>query len=329
MAREQHTRYPNREQYRGEDYNNQRYQQGRERDAWYGAEEARMRDDRHWQQGPDDWNSPYSSRQSMDEGMYNDRPSSRDRGETYRSRGNAEWEPYDRGPSRYRNGVSNQADGYGQDQDRYQGGRTVAPTNGYNRGQNGPYNGQYADRSNGYGDTRSDNYGGGGYNGGANADRGRNGYSARQQENDHRTDAPYYGSEFIQDMERGRSDSRYAQRGDGFDSQSNFSGRGPKGWKRSDERIQEELNEQLERHSAIDASEIEVKVQSGEVTLSGTTSDRRMKRMAEDIAENVAGVREVQNQIRLQRADGANGSADRKQQSDDSKQAKQRTGMTS
>ncbi|BAH40965.1 hypothetical protein GAU_3923 [Gemmatimonas aurantiaca T-27] len=350
MAREQHTRNPYRDQYHGEDYY-QRYQQGRERDTRYDADEARMRDDRHWQQGPDERHSPNASRSRNDDGMYADGPSSRDRSETYRSRGNAEWEPYERESSRYRNGAANQADGYGQDMDRYQGNhRTVAPTH-YDRGQNGspngPYNGQYADRQNepGYGDTRGDRYGGGGFNGGR-------GYGARPSNgsyDQHRTDAPYYGAEFIQDMEKGRSDSRYAQREQDFDaswdsrdtnsSRSNFSGRGPKGWKRSDERIQEELSEQLERHAMIDASEIEVKVDGGEVTLSGTTTDRRTKRLAEDLADRVAGVREVQNQIRLQRADGQkarngqdhqDGSSDRKSGADqsDGKQGK-RSPMTS
>lgn len=129
-------------------------------------------------------------------------------------------EPYERESSRYRNGAANQADGYGQDMDRYQGNhRTVAPTH-YDRGQNGspngPYNGQYADRQNepGYGDTRGDRYGGGGFNGGR-------GYGARPSNgsyDQHRTDAPYYGAEFIQDMEKGRSDSRYAQREQDFDA---------------------------------------------------------------------------------------------------------------
>ena len=41
-------------------------------------------------------------------------------------------------------------------------------------------------------------------------------------------------------------------------------GRGPKGDRCSDERIEEDINEQLARHPEIDASEIEVKVKNGE-----------------------------------------------------------------
>lgn len=80
-------------------------------------------------------------------------------------------------------------------------------------------------------------------------------------------------------------------------------GRGPKGWKRADDRIKEDINEQLSRHPHLDASEIEVMVEQGEVTLSGTVDDRYAKRMAEDVAEQVYGVTDVQNQIRVSRGD--------------------------
>lgn len=76
-------------------------------------------------------------------------------------------------------------------------------------------------------------------------------------------------------------------------------GKGPRGWQRSDERIREDLNEALARHPEIDATDIEVQVQGGEITLSGTVTDRRTKRLAEDVAERVFGARDVQNQIRV------------------------------
>lgn len=78
-----------------------------------------------------------------------------------------------------------------------------------------------------------------------------------------------------------------------------FSGRGPKGYQRSDERIREDVCERLTHHSDIDASEIEVKVSNAEVTLSGTVDERHAKRMAEEIAENVSGVKDVHNQVRV------------------------------
>jgi hypothetical protein len=79
-----------------------------------------------------------------------------------------------------------------------------------------------------------------------------------------------------------------------------FTGRGPKGWQRSDERIREDINERLTDHPDIDAYEIDVQVKSGDVTLTGSVDDRYAKRLAEDVAESVSGVREVHNQLRVQ-----------------------------
>lgn len=92
-------------------------------------------------------------------------------------------------------------------------------------------------------------------------------------------------------------------------------GRGPKGWHRSDERIREDINERLTDHPDIDASDIEVQVKDGEVTLSGTTDDRHSKRLAEDIAERVSGVKDVHNQIRVQQHEMAHVSGQRGQTS--------------
>ncbi len=84
-----------------------------------------------------------------------------------------------------------------------------------------------------------------------------------------------------------------------MDRQEDHRGRGPKGYKRSDERITEDINDRLSDDSYIDASEIEVSVKDGEVTLSGTVNDRNAKRRAEDIAESVSGVGNVENRIRM------------------------------
>ena len=77
-------------------------------------------------------------------------------------------------------------------------------------------------------------------------------------------------------------------------------GRGPKGYIRSDERIREDVSDRLSDDPYVDASEIEVSVSSCEVTLSGTVDSRDAKRRAEDIAEQVSGVRHVQNNLRVQ-----------------------------
>jgi HSP20 family molecular chaperone IbpA len=84
-------------------------------------------------------------------------------------------------------------------------------------------------------------------------------------------------------------------------STPNYTGRGPKNWKRSDARIQEDVSEVLERHPGIDASDLEVEVREGVVTLTGTVPQREMKRMAEDVIESCAGVRDIQVNVRVNR----------------------------
>lgn len=76
-------------------------------------------------------------------------------------------------------------------------------------------------------------------------------------------------------------------------------GRGPKGYTRSDERIREDINDRLSDDSFLDATEIDVTVSDGEVTLTGTVENRIDKRRAEDLAEDISGVKNVQNQLRV------------------------------
>jgi osmotically-inducible protein OsmY len=77
-----------------------------------------------------------------------------------------------------------------------------------------------------------------------------------------------------------------------------FFGKGPKGYKRSDARIQEDVSEALYIHRDIDATDIEIEVKDGEVTMTGTVDSRRTKRLCEDVVERVAGVKDVINHLR-------------------------------
>jgi hypothetical protein len=81
------------------------------------------------------------------------------------------------------------------------------------------------------------------------------------------------------------------------DGRGGFAGIAPKNYQRSDARIEEDICEQLTMNPYIDPSNIEIKVMQSEVTLTGNVADRRMKRLAEDIAEETPGVRNVINQI--------------------------------
>jgi hypothetical protein len=87
----------------------------------------------------------------------------------------------------------------------------------------------------------------------------------------------------------------------GWSRDTGFAGRGPKGYVRSDERIREDVCDRLSADDEVDASEISVSVQSGEVTLEGTVFDRRSKHRAEDIADSVSGVRDVHNRLRAKK----------------------------
>lgn len=87
----------------------------------------------------------------------------------------------------------------------------------------------------------------------------------------------------------------------------NYSGMGPKNYKRSDERINEDLCERLTQDRDIDASELEVRIAEGTATLEGTVPQRWMKHRAEDIADGCAGVRNVENRVKVQSAGSYSG----------------------
>ncbi len=76
-------------------------------------------------------------------------------------------------------------------------------------------------------------------------------------------------------------------------------GKGPKGYKRSDDRIREDVSDHLTQDHFVDASHIEIAVTDCECTLTGTVSTRDEKRRAEDIAERVMGVKHVQYNLRV------------------------------
>ena len=64
--------------------------------------------------------------------------------------------------------------------------------------------------------------------------------------------------------------------------------RGPRNYQRSDDLIRDDICERPDDDPMIDASEIEVRVEKREVTLSGTVRDRRERRRAEDLAESIS-----------------------------------------
>ncbi|RYZ01709.1 MAG: BON domain-containing protein [Myxococcales bacterium] len=81
-----------------------------------------------------------------------------------------------------------------------------------------------------------------------------------------------------------------------------YAGRGPKDYKRTDERIREDVCERLSQDDDVDASEISVRVESGEVTLEGSVETRRQKHRAEELAADVLGVEDVHNSVRVRKS---------------------------
>ena len=156
---------------------------------------------------------------------------------------------------------------------------------------------------------------------------GRGGYEAgrggnRDRWTSERSFGDRPGRDYGYDYGQGFSSSRYGSAGD-YGTQrlegrwegrarGPFFGRGPRGYQRSDDRIREDVCDRLSDDPWIDASDVEVIVRSGEVTLTGMVRDRNDKRRIEDVVEDITGVREVHNNVRV--SQGWEGSSMRESQ---------------
>ena len=92
-------------------------------------------------------------------------------------------------------------------------------------------------------------------------------------------------------------------------STGQYAGRGPRGYRRGDERIREDVCDRLTDDPRIDASDVDVEVKDGEVTLGGSVRSRDEKRFAEDVIERISGVRDVNNNLKVKPADEVIGTA--------------------
>ncbi|HEV8658164.1 MAG TPA: BON domain-containing protein [Thermoanaerobaculia bacterium] len=97
----------------------------------------------------------------------------------------------------------------------------------------------------------------------------------------------------------GPPDRDFVPRDDNESPPVSYRGVGPRNYRRSDERIRDDVCDLLMIDGAVDASEIDVSVNDSVVVLSGAVADRMTKRRAEAIAESVLGVKDVQNNLRL------------------------------
>lgn len=129
--------------------------------------------------------------------------------------------------------------------------------------------------------------------------------SGPYHDNDYYGNNMYYGSGF-EDANRYGSGRDY----DTFESPyyyGQYRGYGPKGYTRSDERIREDINERLTSDGRIDATDVNVAVTGGVVSLDGSVDDRQQKRIAEHIADSVSGVWDVDNHLNIRNRGGQRG----------------------
>jgi len=110
---------------------------------------------------------------------------------------------------------------------------------------------------------------------------------------------PAYGPQYGQYAQYGQGGYASGGQTEDWRVPGPYTGKGPRGYQRSDERIREEVSDRLAQHGRIDASDMDVQVQNGEVTLSGNANSRDEKRMAEDVAAFAPGVTDVNNQIKV------------------------------
>lgn len=217
-----------------------------------------------------------------------------------------QWQPYpQQGMHQERQAQHNQ--GYGQP-----GPQLHRQSHSFEQGQNWNQSGWNQGQQQGYGNSGQQNYGGG-YNqqGGQNQGYGQySGYrSSNPSEGRGTQQQTYPGSHnYYPSQYQGAPSTRYGESGDVRDFLSDsygsenrrgqHSGRAPKSYKRTDDRIQEDIYERL-TSCDIDCTDITCNVKDGEVSLSGTVQDRRNKFDIEHIADGVTGVRDINNQIRV------------------------------
>jgi osmotically-inducible protein OsmY len=148
----------------------------------------------------------------------------------------------------------------------------------------------------GYGAAYGQGYATYGYPSATEAER-RSAYGARDWRDDQDDDRSWWDRTKDQFKAWGGDDN--ARRRREMDEVEHNRGRGPRGYTRSDERIREDVSDRLSDDWRVDASDIEVKVEAGEVTLNGTVRNRDDKRRAEDLADDCSGVKHVQNNLRI------------------------------
>ncbi|MCW3094111.1 MAG: uncharacterized protein JWP81_5180 [Ferruginibacter sp.] len=227
-----------------------------------------------FQDGNDNDNR-YRNRRSEYDNDFDDRRNESRYGSQGSSYGN-----YDRGAS----GFGDSRRSFGYNDERNMGDSDYGGYRGRFQGSQGSsqyYGGNYNDWTRGYSGPGNRNY----------DDRSNQG---RNQSNDRD-----WWDRTTDEVSSWFGDEDAARRRRMDEMQGSHKGKGPKGYTRSDDRIKEDVNDRLSDDPYVDASDINATVSNCEVTLTGTVNSRREKRRAEDVAEAVSGVKNVENRLKV------------------------------
>jgi osmotically-inducible protein OsmY len=168
------------------------------------------------------------------------------------------------------------------------------------------------DAGNEYND-RNDNHGNRNY-GNQDDSRYRNsghGYNQDRNQNMYGGDTRNYGNANQGGFDRNWWDKTKSKVSSWFDSDddnnndrnrgntASHRGKGPSDYRRSQDRIREDICDRLTDDDHVDASRVRVSIENDVVILSGTVNSREEKRRAEDLVESISGVRDVENRLRV------------------------------
>ncbi|WP_347302465.1 BON domain-containing protein [Croceibacterium sp. TMG7-5b_MA50] len=203
----------------------------------------------------------------------------------------------------------------------YGGGQGYGQSRGYDTAQDGRSRGGYGaaqptNREGGFGSFNSNYYGGADFAGPR---------QNRAPGTDYDSYGPYGASQGVGSFGAAPSRGGYSARGDddrGFFDKAgdevaswfgdrdaarrrdqDHRGSGPANYTRSDQRILEDVCDTITHDRMVDGRQIQVTVQDGEVTLDGTVTSRQQKRRAEDLTDDLSGVKHVQNNLRVKDSD--------------------------
>lgn len=121
----------------------------------------------------------------------------------------------------------------------------------------------------------------------------------RQEQGGGRDSGGYQGAN--QSNQAGWNALNSAAGGYGPASRSDNRRAGPKGYQRSDDRIKDEVCERLYNSYDLDVEDVSVEVGAGQVCLDGTVPERYMKHRIEDIVDQIHGVTDIDNRLKVRR----------------------------